>query len=109
MTNRIPFTYGEFYDVPRMIRFRFAGKWFFLSSSFDDDKDDYNDFYDVFVLPFEPEEEMKVRPYYWVGLPADAYVGQISIAEVGLDQTLRQSIDAGAFEKWLSERKKASG
>ena len=44
----IPITYGEFYDVPRMIRFRLGGKWYFMRSRFDEEKDDYTDFYEVY-------------------------------------------------------------
>ena len=32
MTDRIPISYGEFYDFPRMIRFQFGKEWYFLRS-----------------------------------------------------------------------------
>lgn len=107
--NSIPITYGEFYDVPRMIRFQHSGQWYFLRSEFDEEKDDYTDYYEVYLLPFHSEEELKSNPNYWMELNKALHLGRISIREVGLDQTRRRSIDAEAMEKWLSARKKGSG
>ena len=102
MEDRIPITYGEFYDYPRMIRFQYGGEWFFLNSSFDEEKDDYPDVYDVYLLPFRSEEEFEANPYYWMDLSTAVHLGQIPIKEVGLDETRRRSIDASVIEKWLS-------
>src|SRR5690349_7362857 len=52
MAERVPFTYGEFYDVPRQILFCIGDVWYFLRSYFDDEKDDYAKVYDVYRLPF---------------------------------------------------------
>jgi hypothetical protein len=102
--DRLPITYGEFYDYPRMIRFRLDDEWFFLRSEFDDDEDDYSEFYKVYRLPFHSEEEIKSHPNYWMELSDAECLGQIPVAEVGLDETRRQSVDARAFETWLSSR-----
>jgi hypothetical protein len=101
MANRIPFTYGEFYDLPRMLRFQFEGEWYFLRSEFDEKEDEYTDFYDVYRLPFRSEEEIRANPHYWMNLGDEAHLGRIAIAEVGLDETRRQSIDGCAFKQWL--------
>jgi hypothetical protein len=106
MTDKILFTYGEFYDVPRMIEFQFEGEWYFLRSNFDEEKDDYADFYDVYRLPLHSEEEIRAKPFYWTSLGDDAHLGRIPIAEVGLDQTRRSSVDARAFQRWLLTRVK---
>ncbi len=105
MADKIPFTYGEFYDLPRMIEFQFEGEWYFLRSKFDEEKDDYNDFYDVYRIPAHAEEENRAKPYYWTNLGADAHLGRIPIAEIGLDETRRRTIDACAFKRWLLVRK----
>jgi hypothetical protein len=107
--DRLPITYGEFYDFPRMLRFLLESEWFFLRSEFNDDRDDYDDFYRVYRLPFGSEEEIKSHPNYWMELSNAEYLGQISIAEVGFDRTRRQSIDAQAFQKWLSSRSADQG
>jgi len=101
MADRIPFTYGEFYDVPRMIRFPFEGQWYFLRSEFDEEEDGYTDFYDVYRLPFHSDEEVGANPRYWANLGDDARLGRIPVAEIGLDETRRESIDGRAFKQWL--------
>lgn len=100
--NMITFTYGEFYDVPRMIRFQLGGKWYFMRSRFDEEKDDYTDFYEVYLLPFRSEGEFKSNPNCWAELNNAFHLGQIPITEVGLDSTRRCSIDADSIESWLS-------
>ena len=109
MSGRIPIKYGEFYDFPRQVEFQFGGEWYYLSSAFDEEKDDYPDFYDVYLLPFRSEEEIEANPCYWMNLGSEHYLGRIPIGEVGLDETRRRSIDADAIEKWLSARRKESG
>ncbi len=109
MMNTVPITYGEFYDVPRMIRFQLGDQWYFMRSHFDEEKDDYTDFYEVYLLPFHSEEEFKSTPHYWKELDNAFHLGRIPISEVGLDETRRRSIDAIALGKWLSARKKESG
>lgn len=109
MKNRIPIQYGEFYDFPRQIEFQYKGKWYFLRSEFDEEKDDYNDYYHVYLFPFRSEEEIKANPCYWMKLGREHYLGQIPIADLGLDETRRRSMDADALEEWLSARKKESG
>jgi hypothetical protein len=106
--NTIPIIYGEFYDVPRMIRFQLGGQWYFMRSHFEEEKDEYSDFYDVYLLPFHSEEDFKSNPNYWKELHKAFHLGRIPISEVGLDPTRRRSIDGDAMEKWLSARKKES-
>ena len=106
MNDRIPFEYGEFYDYPRMVEFSFSGQWYFLSSAFDEQTDDYPDYYEVYLLPFHSKEEIKAQPRYWTDLNRASHLGRIAIAEVGLDPTRRQSIDGRAFAAWLAGDKK---
>lgn len=106
MLDRIPFRYGEFNDMPRMIDFEFRGEWFYLSSDFDSGRDDYSEFYNVYLLPYTSHEEFDANPHYWMDLSKASYLGQISIADVGLDETLRKSIDAHNFEEWLLTHRK---
>lgn len=106
MSERIPFTYGEFYDVPRMIRFPFEGEWYFLRSEFDEEKDEYADFYDIYRLPLRSEEEIRAEPTYWKALGKDAHIGRIPVAGIGLDESRRKSIDARAFKEALLVRNK---
>jgi hypothetical protein len=107
--NAIPISYGEFYDVPRMIRFPFDGQWYFMRSHFDEEKDEYADSYDVYLLPFHSEDEFTSNPNYWKELTKAFHLGQIPIVQVGLDETGRRSIDGDKVGKWLSARKQEIG
>ena len=83
MTSTIPFTYGEFCDFPRMIEFQFKGVWYFLRSHFDEAKDDYNDYYDVYRLPYS-EQEILANPLYFTDLSKAEHLGQIPVKKIGL-------------------------
>jgi hypothetical protein len=102
MGERLPITYGEFYDVPRMIRFRLGARWYFLRSYFDDTADEYADAYDVYELPFQAEAEVEANNLYWMKLEGAVHLGKIAVDEIGLDETRRRSVDGGAFKRWLA-------
>jgi hypothetical protein len=101
MTDRIVFKYGEFYDFPRQITFEFRANWYLLRSEFDDEKDDYANFYDVYLLPFRSEEDFKSNPNFWMD-GTGVHLGEIPITQLKLDKTRRGSFDARAFEEWLA-------
>ncbi len=84
LMDRLAITYGEFYDFPRMVRFRLGDEWFFLRSEFDDDQDQYDDFYKVYRLPFRTEEGIKSHPNYWMELSDAEYLGRIPSLRSGL-------------------------
>jgi hypothetical protein len=104
MASRIPFTYGEFYDVPRIIRFQFCGRWYFPRSPFVDERDDYDETYDVYLLPHRSAAQIEADPLYWTELSGATHLGRLPIATVGLDETRRQTLDGSAMESWLSGR-----
>ena len=97
--KRIPFEYREFYDSPRMITFEFGGAWYVLDSPFDEDKGDYPDTYDV----YKSKSEFKSHPSNWKELDRAEFLGKLPIADIGLDETRRKSIDAPAFLTWLNQ------
>jgi hypothetical protein len=107
--ERIPFEYGEFYDFPRQITFQVGEEWFLLRSYFDEEKDEYSDVYDVYLLPFRSKDDFQAHPDFWMPLATAVHLGQIPVAEVGLDETRRRSIDARVVEQWLSARKHGTG
>jgi hypothetical protein len=54
----VPFKYIDFYDVPRVIMFRYRDKLFLLGSYFDDEKDDYARNYSIWIVPSWVEEKI---------------------------------------------------
>ncbi len=103
MPAKIPFKYGEFYDVPRQIRFTLRGRWYFMRSFFKEEKDDYSECYDLYILPFFSEEEIRANPDYWYRLEKARHLGTIPLTAISLDQTRRQSFESFAVEKLCSD------
>jgi hypothetical protein len=102
--ERIPIEYGEFYDLPRQITFQSGDEWFLLRSYFDEEKDEYSDVYDVYLLPFRSKDDFEAHPDFWMPMATAVHLGHIPVTAVGLDETRRRSIDARAIETWLSAR-----
>ena len=102
LTDRIAITYGEFYDVPRMIRFECGGNWYFLRSYFDEELDDYSEVYEVYRLPFQSESGIQSAPEFFMELDNAEHLGQIAVGDIGLDESRRASIDAHLFTEWLA-------
>jgi hypothetical protein len=53
---------------------------------------------------YNSEEEFAANPNYWRELTKAFHLGRIPINQVGLDETLRRSIDGERIENWLSSR-----
>ena len=104
MNDRIPIEYGEFYDWPRQITFPLEDEWFLLRSYFDEEKDEYSDTYDVYLLPFRSRDEFEAHPDFWMPMAAAVQLGQIPVTQIGLDESRRRSIDGRAIRAWLSAR-----
>ena len=104
MGNRLPFTYGEFYDVPRMLVFQLDDQWYLMRSFFDEDSDDYSSVYDVYLLPFRSEDELKSHSEYWRHVSQYEHLGQIAVSSIGLDNTRRSNMDEEVIRNWLSSR-----
>jgi hypothetical protein len=104
MMERIPIEYGEFYDLPRQITFQSGDEWYLLRSYFDEEKDEYSDVYDVYLLPFRSRDDFEAHPDFWMPMATAVHLGQIPVTGIGLDETRRRSIDARAIETWLSAR-----
>ena len=75
-----------------------------LVNGYDEERDDYPNLYDVDLLPFRSEEEIKANPFYWKDLSSPVHLGQMGVTEIGLDETRRRSLDSGVIGPWLSAR-----
>jgi hypothetical protein len=106
MRDRIAFRYWDFHDFPRMIELETGGQCYLLDSPYDEIDNKYLDYYGVSLIPLHWKEEMTSNSEYWCNLTEKDYLGRIPIAELGLDDTRRNSIDGRAFEEWLSAHRK---
>ena len=92
MMERIPIEYGSFTHLPRQITFQSGDEWFLLCSDFDEEKDEYSDAYDVYLLPFRSKDDFEAYPNFWMPMASAVHLGQILVTEIGLDETRRRSI-----------------
>jgi hypothetical protein len=99
----VPFKYVEFYDVPRLIMFRYQDHLFLLASYFDEDKDDYDENYSIELLPLWAEQ--KIAESSWKVLEEDLsgrrLVGKIAVKDVVFDSTRRRALDPTFLNKYM--------
>jgi hypothetical protein len=86
--NSVPFKYAGFWDVPRHLVFAWKGHRVLLESWFDDDLDEYEPQYSIYLLPedFEadknPWRESKRR-----------FLGKVDVKSIMFDETKRSWLD----------------
>ena len=98
----IPFQYVEFHDVPRVIILRIREKWILLQSAFNEDLDDYEPYYSVFLLPsaFEPPQ----KGARWDFLNGQlTELGKIPVQDVKFDETKRRTLSATALDSLVPD------
>jgi len=99
----VPFKYVDFYDVPRLIIFRYQGHLFLLGSYFDEDKDDHDEDYSIELLPSWVEQ--KIAELSWKVLEDDISgrrrLGEIPVKDVVFDSTKRQALDPTFLDKYI--------
>ena len=98
-----PFKCVDFYDVPRLIMFKYQGHLFLLASYFDDDKDDYDENYSIELLPSWVEQ--KIADSSWKVLEDDIagrrLLGEIPVKNITFDATTRQALDPAFLDKYM--------
>jgi hypothetical protein len=98
----VPFKYVDFYDVPRLIMFRYRDRLFLLASYFDDEKDDHDENYSIQLLPSWVEQ--KIADSSWKVLEDDIgaeLLGEVPVKAVGFDETKRRTLDPTFLDKYL--------
>ena len=99
----VSFKYVDFYDVPRLIIFRYQGHLFLLGSYFDEDKDDHDEDYSIELLPSWVEQ--KIAELSWKVLEDDISgrrrLGDIPLKDVVFDSTRRQALDPTFLDKYI--------
>lgn len=102
----VPFKYVDFYDVPRLIMFRYQDHLFLLASYFDEDKDDHDENYSIELLPSWVEQ--KIADSSWKVLEDDIdgrrLLGEIPVKDVVFDQTIRRTLDPTFLDKYLEKK-----
>src|SRR6266853_5213243 len=85
--------YRDFYDIPRIFVTEGATRTFLFDCRFNDEKDDYEEMYKVYLMPKLDEKDLAGG---WQSLSAKAerLLGEIRTSEVEFDPTLRHQINA---------------
>jgi len=98
--SKVPFTYREFWDVPRMIVCEIDGAEVLLDSEFDDSIDDYTPHYKVYLLPAELKPQSLKS---WIDLPSKAttYLGKVPVSAIEFDKSKRKELETAPLAQLL--------
>ena len=96
----MPFKYGEFYDVPRLIVLKYKGHIILLGSYFDEKQDEYDDFYSIYVLP--PSTKVEVSKFLYEGDVKAKLIGSVPVRSVIFDATKRNALNPEFLDKYLA-------
>jgi hypothetical protein len=103
MARMIPFKYAGFFDVPRYIFLSYRDRLLLLRSEFDDDLDEYEANYTVFILPESVGDCVQKGNWDFYNKTAMTEVGQIPVNTVKFDETNRNELDASCLDDLMTE------
>lgn len=90
--SMVRFIYQDFYDFARLIYVPLGSKALLLDSAFSQEKDDYEEYYEVFeVLAVEGLEVN--RPWDSLRSGSEKYLGKVAVCDVVFDPSRRKTID----------------
>lgn len=97
----VSFEYRGFYDFPRTLLLQHLSRWYLLDSAFDDELDEYEESYTVYLLKGGDWAD-HAKQADWNGFCEQGKkVGSIKIEEVSFDSTRREKLDGSIFSKLL--------
>ena len=97
----VPFSYGDFYNVPRLIILRYEGKLLLLQSAFSDTLDKYEDFYSVYERPESVAPFVAAGSWRFLEKTNVTAIGEIPVSGVKFDSTKRQTLDPSILDPLL--------
>ncbi len=94
----LPIRYRDFYDVPRAIVVEWRGGLYLFDCLFDDELEDYEPFYNVYLLPDEVKDS--IGSMSWTDLGhRGRLIGRVNTGDIELDVTKREALNASVFER----------
>src|SRR5215468_840736 len=96
----VPFRYGEFYDVPRLIALLYRGKVLLLQSAFGEALDEYPEVYSVYELP-ESTAPLLDGSWRFLANTESTLLGEIPVKAVTFDSTKRKTLDPAVLNPLL--------
>ena len=98
MGAMVPFQYGEFWDVPRYLTFRYRERAFYLQSEFDDDLDDYPKNYSVYIIDESVADSAAQGSWEFRDKKQMSLIGEVLVADVRFDPSKREELDASCLD-----------
>jgi hypothetical protein len=95
----VPFVYGGFWDVPRILIFWYGENLFLLSSYFDDDLDDYDPDYSIYVMPSWVGKSYAESGWQAIDQDAGKFIGKVQVRDVIFDSTMRQKLNPSFLDR----------
>ena len=103
MEPMVPFKYGFFHDVPRMIVLKYKQHLIMLESYFDEDKDDYHDSYSIQLLPSALEDKISESWKILFTEVGAKVLGTVPVSSVIFGSTKRKTLNPEFLEKYLDK------
>ncbi len=106
MNQTTPILYSGFYDFPLAFTARWEENLYVFVRDFDDDLDEYEDQYRVFLLPSLTDEEIQSS---WLRIENRAIesFGKVAVKDVRFDSTHRKEIDSTVLQALTAPREVA--
>jgi len=101
--SRIPITYRDFYDVPRIFLARHGNQLYLFDCPFDEGLDDYPSHYEVYAMPTLSEQEL-AGSWEELSQKARTHLGHVSVNAVDFDETKRHDIDGTIIDCVLTRQ-----
>jgi len=106
MSSNAPILYSGFYDFPLALAVRWEGNLYVFVRDFDEEADEYEDQYRVFLMPPLTDEEIQ-SSWLRVENRATRFVGKVAVKDVRFDATHRKEIDTAVLRALLAPREVA--
>ncbi len=106
MSEKLKIRYSGFWDFPLAFTTRWGNRLYLFSREFDDNQDNYEDRYRVFLLPQWIGEETEA-PWQQIMTQTTDFLGEVAVKDVSFDPTHRQEIDAAIFQTLAAQREPA--
>lgn len=103
MTQMISFKYAGFFDVPRYIFLSYREWFLLLRSEFDDELDEYEANYTVFVLPESVRDLVWKGNWEFYNKTPMSEIGKIPVCAVVFDQSKRTELDASCLDDLITK------
>lgn len=95
----ISFHYFAYWDVPRVILVFHRDRLFLLDSRFKDELDDFDECFDVYLMPEGMPRDRLPDDGQRLASLATRHLGRIPVKAVIFDDTRRQSLDSSILDQ----------